>query len=429
VETDREPAESRRVRTVGRVLTVLALAATFVATLTPLPGNVVAADFWCVTCGELGSLDFAANIVMFMPVGLALALATGRRWRTVAICVAVTMFIEAMQVRVVAGRDSSLGDLIANTLGGWLGAEIALMWRTVVWPRPSVAKWLALSWSAALALIGLLTSFGLRPAHVSSSLWVQWTPVRTSYTPFTGQLLKFDINGINLVAPFPPSSVGGEITGEPWRATATVSRAGLAEQRSVIVRVADETMALLSIEQRGSDLSCYQKTRSGDFRFRSLRVALPNALRAGSSSAEPTRLTCSRANKQLIAGQIDGSEPRAEAVRLSPAWGWLLVSPFDLPAGRRFLWIGVLWLMALGFPSGFWVARARGSSAAPRSVALPITAALAALGVVLVLAPTIAATALGAPWEWLSALGGVAIGVALARVVPNHVTESPDRAR
>jgi CheY-like chemotaxis protein len=55
-------------------VTVLALAATLVATLTPIPGNVVSFSFWCITCGELGSLDFAANVIMFMPLGLGLAL-------------------------------------------------------------------------------------------------------------------------------------------------------------------------------------------------------------------------------------------------------------------------------------------------------------------------------------------------------------------
>jgi hypothetical protein len=403
-------------------VSVLALAAVLVATLTPVPGNAVSFSFWCVTCGELGSLDFVANVIMFVPLGLGLALWTGRRWRTVAICMAVTIFIESMQVRVVAGRDSSLGDLIANTLGGWVGAELALMWETIVRPCPRLARWLAVAWAAAFAFVGVLTSFGLRPAQVPRSLWIQWTPDRTSYTPFTGELQKFDINGINLVAPFPPSSVSAEITGEPWRATASVSRKGLEEARSVIVRVADETMALISIEQRGADLSCYQKMRSSDFRLRSPRVALPAALRPGSTnSPEPTRLICSRADKTLIAGAVEGHATRFEAVRLSPSLGWLLVSPFDLAAGPSVAWIGVLWLIALALPGGFWLARSRGLPTAPQSIVLPMAAAVVSVLVVLGFAPAMAGTAVGAWWEWVSALGGVFTGIALARVVPQRL--------
>lgn len=403
---------------------MLALVATFAATLTPIPSNAVSADFWCVTCGELGSLDFAANIVMFVPLGLSLALWTGRRWRTVALCMAVTMFIEAMQVRVVAGRDSSLGDLIANSLGGWLGAELALMWGTVVWPRPALAKRLAVCWAAVFAAIGWLTSLGLRPAIVPTSLWVQWTPVRYSYEAFTGNLLKFDINGMNLVAPFPPSTLGlsRAIAGEPWRATATIDRQGLQETRSLIVRIADEFSILITVEQRGSELSCHQKTRSADFRLRSPRVALPNALRASQSTAggDTVRLICSRADHQLIAGVIDGGESRSESVRLSPSLGWMLVSPFDLPAGRRSLWIGALWLVALGIPGGFWMARAGNQAESGRARVLPAVALVLATIVALSIAPKVAGTAPGAVWEWLASLGGIGAGAALARLVPRR---------
>jgi hypothetical protein len=418
--------ENARTRKVGRILTFLALAATFVATLTPMPGNAVSADFWCVTCGELGSLDFAANIVMFIPLGLALALWTGRRWRTVVICMAVTMFIEAMQIRVVAGRDSSLGDLIANTLGGWLGAELSLMWGTIVWPRPPVAKRLAVGWAAVVAVIGLLTSFGLQPAHVPAALWVQWTPVRTSYEAFTGRLLTFDVNGINLVAPYPPPNSGlpQAIAGEPWRATATIDRAGLRETRSLIVRIAEEITILITVEQRGSDLSCHQKTRSADFRLRSPRVALPNAFRATNAApgTDSLRLICARADHQLMAGVIDGNESRTEAVRLSPALGWMLVSPFDLPAERRLLWIGALWLAALAVPAGFWIARSGHHSAGRQAYAIPVVAIGLAIVITLSIAPKAAGIAPAAWWEWLASLGGVVAGVALARVVPRRVS-------
>jgi hypothetical protein len=186
--------------------------------------------------------------------------------------------------------------------------------------------------------------------------------------------------------------------------------------------VADESTTLISIEQRGTDLSCYQKTRSSDFRFRSPRVALTAALVSGSTNrADPTHLTCSRADKQLIAGTAEGQQARSESVRLSPSLGWLLVSPFDLPAGRQVAWIGILWLIALALPGGFWLMRARGLPRAGQSIALPIAASVVSMVIVLVVAPTMAGTSPGAWWEWLSALGGAAAGAALARVVPQRV--------
>ena len=429
-EQTSDATRRRTVRAVGRVITILALVATFVATLTPIPGNVVSFGFWCITCGDLGSLDFAANIIMFMPLGLGLALWTGRRWRTVAICMATTVFIEAMQVRVVAGRDSSLGDLVANTLGGWLGGELALLWTTIVWPRVIVARRLVVCWAVAFALVGLLTSFGLQPARVPASLWVQWTPSRSSYTAFTGRLLKFDVNGIDLAAPFPSAALGlqGAIGAEPWLATARIAPAGIENARSVIVRVVEETTTLISVEQRGSDLSCYQKTRSSDFRFRSPRAALANALRAG-SAGDTAKLLCGRADRELSAAVVDRQGTRSETLRLSPSLGWLLVSPFDLPARGPFLWIGALWLIALALPGGYWLARALAERR--YSVWLPGLLSIAALMVALVAGPTLARVAPGAFWEWAAALGGLILGAAMARVVPQRlsVDQAPGHAR
>ena len=98
------------------------------------------------------------------------------------------------------------------------------------------------------------------------------------------------------------------------------------------------------------------------------------------------------------------------------------MSPFDLPAGRQVVWIGVLWLIALGLPGGFWLARARGFPNARQSVTLPIVAAIVGLLVMFVIAPKIAGTAPGAVWEWLTALGGLAAGTALAHLVPQRLT-------
>ena len=40
----------------------------------------VVLDLWCIPCGELAALDVVANIVLFMPLAFALAVAMNRRW-------------------------------------------------------------------------------------------------------------------------------------------------------------------------------------------------------------------------------------------------------------------------------------------------------------------------------------------------------------
>ena len=98
----------------GAALAIVVFALICVATLTPAPGAPVPGDVWCIACGEMGALDLLANIVMFVPFGFALMLATDRPWLSVAVCVATTVMVESLQIRIIVGRDASLGDVLAN---------------------------------------------------------------------------------------------------------------------------------------------------------------------------------------------------------------------------------------------------------------------------------------------------------------------------
>jgi hypothetical protein len=402
-------------RRVGIVLSALVLAVVFLATLTP-SSDTSSSSFWCIPCGEFGGLDVLNNIVLFLPLGFAFALASGHRWRSVLACVAVTTFIESMQVRIVPGRDSSLSDLLANSLGGLLGVELAVRRAILLRPRGREATVLAAVGAAAFLLVTTLTSLGLRPARIPWSLWIQWTPERESFEPFAGRVLDFKLDGIDLSpAFFPPRSLGldRKLARPGWHATVSFETKGIRRRRSVIARIAEEFTVLVSIEQHGWDLTCEEKTRSADFRFRSPRVALPDAL--GPEGVSPTRVrfTCAREGSSLVAA----TEDRQEALRLSPSLGWRLLDPFAL-ALPRFLWFGAIWLMALAFPAGYWIgcgmeeqtgagATARGW---PRGPFVALGALAIAFLVGLTIVPMLAGTAPAAWWEWASAAAGAVAG-------------------
>jgi hypothetical protein len=413
---------------VGSVLSLLVLVMIGIATLTPSPGTLVTTNLWCIACGEFGALDVLANIVMFLPLGFALALATERRWLPVLLCIATTLIIEGLQVRVIVGRDASLSDLLANSLGGWIGCVLAFRWRTLVQPTGITAARLSVAAAAAFAVITSLTSFGLRPAEVPRSLWVQWLPPRPSFAPFTGRLLSFDINGIDLPLGYPSPSLGltRVLSGEPWVGTARIDREYLQPTRSVIVRVAEEFTVLVSVEQQGWDLTCQQKTRSADFRFRSPRVRLPDALRPGGGvTSNIARLRCGRVAGALTAGIENTAAARSETVPLTPSLGWLLLSPFDIAVSRSLRWVGALWLFALAFPAGFWGATLRDEAATNRQRVVVIAAMIASLSVGLTLSPIVAGTTPAARWEWLSALGGAVVGAISTLVLARRGTRSP----
>ena len=399
--------DRKRWNRAGALLSAMMLTIVLVATLTPA-ASTPTGDFWCVACGEYGGLDVLNNIVLFLPLGFAFAVATDRRWRSVLACVAVTVFVESMQIRIIPGRDASLSDLLANSFGGALGVELAL-WRSVLLrPRGRAASVLTMAAATGFALVTALTSVGLRTASIPRSLWIQWTPERASFDPFTGELLAFKLDSIDLPARFyPPVSLGVDrvLRSAEWHATVHIGTENLKPRRSVIARIAEEFTVLVS----------------GDFRFRSPKIAIRGALsRSGEEPAERVRFTCSRQHDSLVATTDD----REEVLRLTPSLGWLFLTPLNITVPSRYVLVGVLWLMALAFPAGYWMAFIGTSGAAAgaragrgqRSHLLAMGVFAAALATGLVIVPSLAGTAPAAWWEWASSVAGVLAGSAGAHV-------------
>jgi glycopeptide antibiotics resistance protein len=72
-------------------------------------------------------LEFAANVAMFVPVGLFLVLLLGRRqwWLAIGLGLALTAAIEFAQ-QFIANRVSDPRDLVANGIGAIVGTLLAL---------------------------------------------------------------------------------------------------------------------------------------------------------------------------------------------------------------------------------------------------------------------------------------------------------------
>jgi glycopeptide antibiotics resistance protein len=73
-------------------------------------------------------LEFAANVAMFVPIGLFFVLLFGRRqwWLAILGGVALTVVIELAQ-QSIASRVSDPRDLVANSLGAIIGTLLALV--------------------------------------------------------------------------------------------------------------------------------------------------------------------------------------------------------------------------------------------------------------------------------------------------------------
>ena len=74
------------------------------------------------------TLEFAANVAMFVPVGLFFLLLLGRRrwWLAIVLGVLLTCAIEFTQL-FLPGRVSDVRDIMSNSVGAFVGVIIALI--------------------------------------------------------------------------------------------------------------------------------------------------------------------------------------------------------------------------------------------------------------------------------------------------------------
>jgi len=73
-----------------------------------------------------GRVEFAANIVFFIPLGWLLSIVLDRsRFLVLPIGIVVTVAIEALQGEMLSARTASIHDVLANTTGTCVGMLIA----------------------------------------------------------------------------------------------------------------------------------------------------------------------------------------------------------------------------------------------------------------------------------------------------------------
>lgn len=154
------------------VAVILAIA---VATLRPIFDVSFAPPVACLLCGTRGVSDFILNIALFFPLGVALAWLGMPLRRALLTGLIGSGLIEVAQM-ALPGRDSSLGDVISNSVGCALGAlgvtraALVLEW---TWRHPPV---IPVGWGGLTATIAVATGWLLAPTFPESTYFGQWTP-------------------------------------------------------------------------------------------------------------------------------------------------------------------------------------------------------------------------------------------------------------
>jgi hypothetical protein len=171
------------------------LLAIAVLTLSPQQGATKLPLSWCLLCGDTSVLDAILNVLLFIPLGMGLRLAGFSRRRAFAIGLVTTITVEVLQYWI-PGRDSSLGDIVTNSVGTLVGILCADVWRIVLLPSRRVATRLAWSWTLLWVLV-LTVSAEL--AHISlprTTAWGVWKPELLHHDYFSGEVLSATAGGL-----------------------------------------------------------------------------------------------------------------------------------------------------------------------------------------------------------------------------------------
>ena len=162
------------------------------ATLWPMPGELKIQGL-CLICGGHGTADLLLNIMLFMPLGVALGLRGSSRGRVALLALVLSTTIELLQF-YIPGRDPSVSDVLANTCGALLGALVvgsASIWLN---PRLALASRLSRTTTILATLMCVATGLLLTPVYPDSPYFGLWTPDLGRLVQYQGRVLSATIN-------------------------------------------------------------------------------------------------------------------------------------------------------------------------------------------------------------------------------------------
>ncbi|TFG45753.1 MAG: VanZ family protein [Gemmatimonadales bacterium] len=388
-------------------------------TLLPTPGEAeraAATPLTCIICGDLGGVDFLLNILLFVPLGLGLALA-GFSWRrAVVLAVITTCIIELLQMKVITGRDASLGDILANTIGSGLGVLLASYWRGIVLPSPRTARLLALLDAVILVGVWTGTAWGLGVSIPQGGRWFgALSPELGNFEQFRGRALSGTAGGEPLLpgAVLDQHRIEDAFNARPqlaFRAVLATPPPGLAP----IAILIDDWHGIVSlIGQEHEDLVFGVQMRASILRLRNPTAVLPGGLAGHTGDTVAAEGTLQNGAFELRSR--NGNHLLSRTIPLSASWGWSLVTPWNSRYDEYTRPLTTVWILGLVAVLAYWATLAGGIG----WTILPVTIAamLAAVPYAAGLPPS--------HWsEWVAAVAGITLGSVVAMTARRAIAQA-----
>jgi hypothetical protein len=417
---------------VGRILSIVSAAAIAIATLTPsgetrIPGSL------CLICGEVGGTDAVLNVLLYLPLGLGLAMSGVRPRRALFGMIAMTATIELLQWAAIPGRDGALGDVLTNSIGGALGFLLGQHLRAILFPTYSTARWLAAVWLCVWVGTQTIASYAFHPSPTDAKYYGQLLrPLGDGEVAYPGRVLRATLAGDVL----PDWDLHD--SHKAYLALAATGGASIAVQlvaeraidgRAPIARVLDdhqqEEFMLMALPGK---LFFSVRTGAADLRLRPLTFSMPTPARA---LPDTQHVHARYGPPYALLGEKWRGGSADRRFRVTPASAWRLVTPVYTYADGSPLANAedTAWLFLLLAPAGYWLTWGMRARVTPRRMSTPIIigSAAALVGLGFATGPLWFHMAVPSWWEILGATGGLVAGALVALVLIDRHSTAPRR--
>jgi len=350
-----------------------------IATLYSSGGTTRGWSFY-LTSGDDALASLLENLILFIPLGISLTLAGVRPFRGVAIGALLTFAIEFAQ-QYIPGRDPSLGDIVANTISTALGVLLVVAAPIWLWAPPRRSAWQARITAGLAVLVWYGTGVLVRQVFPPGPYRILPTPSVPFFGTYDGRVLEItpgfqSVEVRAVAAPAPPDQTSPLI-------------AGLAGN--------DERVLMLSVD--GQDLTLRYDMPALRWTLEQPDLRLPGGMK--SVAPGDTFIAATWHDSTNICLRVNTTSRCHLGYTIGDGWkliyypeGW---APWILGV------INTLWMVGCVIGVGFWGARGRG---------------LLAMGIVIagiLMVPLLTGLKPTPIYEWIGALGGMAIGYVVAR--------------
>lgn len=373
------------------------------ATLTPSGGRTPDELLQrCIRCAANWLEDDISNVVLFLPFGAFAALGGWRRGSIIVRAGLMSLFIETAQYLFVGGRDSSMSDVVTNTIGATLGALLAYpaLWAMVARGR-AARRWLRWTGAAVVAFTVVVSSLML-PSRASTPVWAQVEPdhahVAVTRASINGQPVRIGKVEWN-------PSVREVLRRNDLTVSVDVSGLAMPLRRWDLFGLVDPVSSPDPVEIRST-----RRGWLGVLAWRSQDVGLVGAailLPRSSAVRPPLTITLERHGALVSLTESSALGRRSSVTSLNATMVWIPFFPAETVLTGSFQRKGVVWVFGVVALLGWFAGRSREWSAGT-DVAIVV---LASWGIPMVLFGMAAPP----PWAWGTALVAGAVGAALGR--------------